>query len=111
MGLLHLDVLTASGQSLDANLDWWADSPRRRSAANASPRKPGVDPGRVIMDADTARRNGLSSTLVFPTGNLAPEGALVKATAIDPSVIGEQSVYRLRGAARVFTSEHAPSRR
>jgi putative YjhG/YagF family dehydratase len=105
MGLLHLDVMTVSGQSLGENLDWWADSQRRRSCRQRLTAAQ-IDPGDVIMDADTARRSGLSSTLVFPTGNIAPEGALIKATAIDPSVIGEQNVYHLRGKARVFTSEH-----
>jgi putative YjhG/YagF family dehydratase len=106
MGLLHLDVMTVSGQTLGANLDWWADSQRRRSCRQRLTAAAQIDPGDVIMDADTARRSGLSSTLVFPSGNIAPEGALIKATAIDPSVIGEQNVYHVRGKARVFTSEH-----
>ncbi|RPJ40446.1 MAG: YjhG/YagF family D-xylonate dehydratase, partial [Chloroflexi bacterium] len=29
-----------------------------------------------------------------------------KATAIDPTVVGEENIYRLRGRARVFTAEH-----
>ena len=106
MGLLHLDVMTVSGQSLGENLDWWADSQRRRSCRQRLATAAQIDPGDVIMDADTAQRSGLSSTLVFPTGNIAPQGALIKATAIDPSVIDEQNIYRVRGAARVFTSEH-----
>jgi len=105
MGLLHLDVLTVSGQPLGANLDWWAQSERRRACRERLAAASQVDPDHVIMDADTARRQGLSSTVVFPTGNLAPEGALIKATAIDPSVVGDDNVYRLRGAARVFTAE------
>src|SRR5690348_17586560 len=32
MGLLHGDVLTATGDTLDATLDWWAASDRRRAA-------------------------------------------------------------------------------
>jgi dihydroxyacid dehydratase/phosphogluconate dehydratase len=64
-----------------------------------------VDPARVIMSADAARAAGLASTMVFATGNLAPQGAVVKATAIDPSVIGQDEVYRHRGPARVFVSE------
>ena len=55
---------------------------------------------------DEARRRGLSGTAVFPVGNLAPEGSVVKATAIDPSVV-EGDVYHHRGPARVFTSEAA----
>jgi dihydroxyacid dehydratase/phosphogluconate dehydratase len=59
------------------------------------------------MDPDTARRNGLAgATTVFPLGNLAPGGSLVKATAIDRSLMADE-VYRHRGPARVFTSEAA----
>jgi len=43
---------------------------------------------------------------VFALGNLAPEGSVIKATAIDPSVIDDDGVYRRRGPARVFTDEH-----
>src|SRR5579862_3784623 len=44
-------------------------------------------------------------TLVFPRGNLAPEGSVVKATAIDPSVVDADGVYRKEGPARVFVNE------
>src|SRR6185503_10574075 len=40
-------------------------------------------------------------------GNLAPDGAIVKSTAIERSMIGSDGVYRLTGPARVFTSEKA----
>lgn len=105
MGLLHLDVLTVSGQALGDNLDWWEQSQRRRACRDRLAAADHIDPGDVIMDADTARRNGLSSTIIFPGGNIAPEGALVKATAIDPSVVGADNVYHKRGTARVFTTE------
>ena len=49
----------------------------------------------------------MSSTVCFPVGNLAPEGAVIKATAIDPSVVDADGVYRKRGPARVFVSEAA----
>ena len=57
------------------------------------------------MDADRARTAGLTSTVVFPLGNLAPEGSVIKATAIDPSVIAADGVYRHCGPARVLTDE------
>ena len=57
------------------------------------------------MSADAARAAGLTSTVVFPAGNIAPEGSVVKATSIDPSVVGADGVYRHRGPARVFVSE------
>lgn len=105
MGLLHLDVLTVSGQTLGENLDWWAQSHRRQTCREKLAAEAQVEPGQVIMDAETARRSGLSSTIIFPSGNIAPEGALVKATAIDPGVIGDDNVYHMKGTARVFTSE------
>ena len=61
----------------------------------------------VIMDPDTARRRGLTSTVTFPMGNLAPGGSVIKSTSIDPSVVGEDGVYRKTGPARVFRSEKA----
>ncbi len=107
MGLLHTDVLTVSGEKLDTVLDWWAQSERRTMVRKRLAAAGAIDPDNVIMDADKARQNGLSSTVVFPTGNLAPEGSVIKATAIDPSVVDEDNVYRHRGPARVFTSEKA----
>ena len=106
MGLLHLDVLTVTGEKLGAVLDWWEASDRRRAARARLQESDRVDPDRVIMDADAARANGLASTVVFPGGNIAPEGSLIKATAIDPTVVDDDNVYRHRGPARVFVSEH-----
>jgi putative YjhG/YagF family dehydratase len=106
MGLLHLDVLTVTGEKLGAVLDWWEASDRRRAARARLQESDHVDPNRVIMDADAARANGLASTVVFPGGNIAPEGSLIKATAIDPTVVDDDNVYRHRGPARVFVSEH-----
>jgi len=42
-----------------------------------------------------------------PGRNLAPEGSVIKSTAIDPSVIDADGVYRKVGPARVFKSELA----
>jgi xylonate dehydratase len=106
LGLLHLEVLSAAGESLGAILDWWESSERRQVARQAL-RAAGIEPEQVIHSPESARRAGLSGTLVFPTGNLAPQGAVVKATAIDPSVVSPEGIYTLRGPARVFTSEHA----
>ncbi len=105
MGLLHTDVLTATGETLDTVLDWWQESERRHAVRERLASAGQVEPEHVIMDAAQARRAGLTSTVVFPVGNLAPEGAVVKATAIDPSVVGADGVYRHRGPARVFVSE------
>jgi putative YjhG/YagF family dehydratase len=105
LGLLREEALTAAGESLGAALDAWADSPRRNAARQAL-RAAGGDPDRVILKPDAARRAGLTPTLIFPVGNLAPQGSVVKATSIDPSVI-EGDVYRCSGRARIFTSEPA----
>jgi putative YjhG/YagF family dehydratase len=106
MGLLNLDVMTVTGERLSEVLDWWESSDRRRESRARLRDADGVDPDRVIMDADSARRAGLSSTVVFPIGNIAPEGSVVKATAIDAAAVGDDGVYRHRGPARVFVSEH-----
>jgi putative YjhG/YagF family dehydratase len=106
MGLLNLEALTATGETLDRALDWWEASARRRRMKERLREADGVDADEVVMDPDTARRRGLTGAAVFPVGNLAPGGSVVKATAIDPSVI-EGDVYRHRGPARVFTTEAA----
>src|SRR5688572_6711571 len=106
MGLLDGSVLTATGDTLDTTLDWWESSERRAAARARLASAAAVDPDHVIMAPDAARHAGLSSTVVFPLGNLAPQGSVIKATAIDRSVIGADGVYRHRGPARVFTSEH-----
>jgi putative YjhG/YagF family dehydratase len=105
MGLLHGDVLTATGDTLDTTLDWWETSDRRREARARLGSGNAVSPDDVIMSPDAARRNGLTSTIVFPLGNLAPEGSVIKATAIDASVVGADQVYRHTGPARVFADE------
>jgi putative YjhG/YagF family dehydratase len=106
IGLLNGSVLTATGDTLDATLDWWESSERRRASRARLASASAIDPDQVIMSPDRARRAGFTSTVVFPLGNLAPEGSVIKATAIDPSVIDGDGIYRHRGPARVFTDEH-----
>jgi dihydroxyacid dehydratase/phosphogluconate dehydratase len=105
MGLLHSRLLTATGDTLDATLDWWEASERRHTARARLASAAAIDPDQVIMAPDAARRAGLTSTVVFPRGNLAPEGSVIKATAIDATVIDRDGVYRHCGPARVFTDE------
>jgi putative YjhG/YagF family dehydratase len=105
MGLLNLDVITSTGGTLSDVLDWWEQSDRRRATKRLLEHGGQVDPEQVIMDADTAKQAGLSSTLVFPVGNIAPQGSVVKATAIDPTMVNHNDLYRHRGSARVFVSE------
>ena len=106
-GLLDTSVKTVSGDSLGAGLDWWKQSERRQNLRQSLRDQDGIDADDVIMSPDVARSRGLTSTVCFPSGNLAPEGAVIKSTAIDPSLIDANNVYRHRGPARVFTTEEA----
>ncbi|WP_433935908.1 YjhG/YagF family D-xylonate dehydratase [Sorangium cellulosum] len=107
LGLLRLDARTVSGRTLGENLEWWERSERRLRLRDKLRQLDGIDPDDVIMPAGKARERGLTSTVTFLRGNLAPEGALVKSTAIAPQVIGPDGVYLHEGPARVFGSEDA----
>ena len=107
LGLLDLDVLTVSGQTLGQTLDAWSRSDRRTQLRARLTEADGVDPDDVILPPARARDRGLTSTVTFPRGNLAPEGSVIKSTAIDPTVVGPDGVYRKVGPARVFTREPA----
>jgi xylonate dehydratase len=104
-GLLSTRVLTASGLTLDEQLNAWEDSERRHVLRARLRERDGVDPDAVVLSPDTARSRGMTSTVCFPHGNLAPEGAVIKSTAIDPAVVDADNVYRTTGPARVFFSE------
>ncbi len=105
LGLLHEEALTVSGEQLGTVLDWWAGSERRARLRDLLSTRDSVDPDDVIMSPEQARARGLTSTVTFPRGNLAPEGAVIKSTSIDPRVVDPDGVYRKRGPARVFTRE------
>ena len=106
-GLLQADALTVSGLTLGEQLDAWETSERRGELRASLRARDGVDPDDVIMAPEDAVRRGLTSTFCAPTGNLAPEGSVIKATAIDPSVIGPDGVFRFTGPAKVFVTEPA----
>jgi putative YjhG/YagF family dehydratase len=105
LGLIDTTVVTVTGEPLEAALDWWETSERRKRLRECLFNKDGVDPSNVIMNSSRARERGLTSTVTFPRGNLAPEGSIIKSTAIDPSVVDRDGVYRKTGPARVFTRE------
>lgn len=107
LGLLDLRVETVAGRSLGEVLDWWEGSHRRAVLKDRLRRVQGIDPDRVILSPGAARAAGMTPTLTFPSGNLAPEGAVVKSTAIDPALLDQHGVYHHRGPARVFCSERA----
>ncbi len=104
-GLLETKARTITGETLDTALDWWEQSERRFELRKCLQQQDGIDPGDVIMDPATAKSRGLTSTVTFPHGNLAPGGSVIKSTSIDPTVIDADGVYRKRGPARVFQTE------
>ncbi|MDP9697723.1 putative YjhG/YagF family dehydratase [Paenibacillus intestini] len=105
LGLLDESVKTVTGTSLSHVLDWWESSERRHVMRKQLQEVDGIDPDSVIMSAEHSQRLGISSTVTFPTGNIAPEGSVIKSTSIDPDVLDEQGVYRHKGLAKVFTTE------
>ena len=105
MGLLDLGVLTVSGRTLGEVLAWWETSPRRAALRNRLRDREGIDPEEVIFTPGRAKELGVTSTVCFPRGNLAPEGAVIKSTAIDPGLLDAEGVYRKTGPVRVFCRE------
>ena len=105
LGLLRLDAKTISGKTWGEVLEWWETSPRRTRLRSTLRDRDGIDPDDVILPPDVARSRGLTSTVCFPTGNLCPEGSVIKSTAIDAEVVDDDGVYRITGPARVFTRE------
>ena len=104
-GLLDTEVRTVTGETLGANLDWWEVSERRAALKERLRTLDGIDGDDVILSPDRARSRGLTSTICFPVGNLAPEGCVVKSTSIDPSLMDADDVYRHIGPAKVFITE------
>ena len=107
LNLLDTGVLTVSGKTLNEVLDEWERSERRTRFGEILRQQDGVNPDDVIMSPEQAKARGLTSTVTFPRGNICPEGAVIKSTAIDVSVIDADGVYRKEGPARIFTSERA----
>jgi xylonate dehydratase len=104
-GLLDTTAMTVSGATLGEQLDDWESSERRRQLRRQLLERDGVDPDDVILSPEEAARRGMTSTFCVPLGNLAPDGSVIKSTAIDPTVIDSDGVYRFTGPARVFVTE------
>ncbi|RMF37933.1 MAG: YjhG/YagF family D-xylonate dehydratase [Planctomycetota bacterium] len=105
MDAIDGECRTVTGRTWNEILDTWSSSPRRAALRQLLFDRDGVDPDGVILPPAVARRSGMTSTVVFPRGNLCPDGAVIKATAIDPSVVDSDGVFRHTGPAKVFTSE------
>ncbi len=102
-GLLELDAPTVSGQTLGENLAWWEHSDRRRRFRDKLTSLDGIDPDDVIRPPGSS----FPSTVTFVQGNLVPQGAVVKSTAIAPELLDGDGVFLHEGPARVFASEEA----
>jgi putative YjhG/YagF family dehydratase len=105
LGLLNTKALTVGGGSIDEQLDEWRESERRYRLRKLLQERDGVNPNDVIMSASKAKTRGLKSTVCFPHGNLAPGGSVIKSTAIDPSVVDSDGVFRRTGRVKVFLTE------
>ncbi|HLU21472.1 MAG TPA: YjhG/YagF family D-xylonate dehydratase [Bacillaceae bacterium] len=105
LGLLYEDVMTVTGKTLGENLDWWEQSDRRKKMKDRLLLADHIHADEVIMSKEKARKKGLTSTITFPTGNIAPEGSIIKSTSIDPEKIDEDGIFYHKGMAKVFTSE------
>ena len=104
LGLLRGEALTVTGMTWNDLLDRWHTSDRREACRTRLVEADCVDPDEVILPPAVARKRGLTSTVCFPHGNLCPEGSVIKATSIDPSVLRDGE-YHKKGPARVFVSE------
>jgi putative YjhG/YagF family dehydratase len=107
LGLLNGAARTVLGRTWDDVLDEWETSERRARLRARLEEADGVDPDDVISPPGRAREKGMTSTVCFPGGNLAPGGSVIKSTAIDPRALDADGVYRLTGRARVFAGEPA----
>ncbi|MCT2537011.1 YjhG/YagF family D-xylonate dehydratase [Aquibacillus koreensis] len=105
LGLLDEDVMTVTGKTLRENLDWWEQSERRVKMKERLKEADGLDADQIIMSPDQAEIRGLTSTITFPKGNIAPDGAVIKSTSIDSERLDEHGVYYHKAEAKVFTSE------
>jgi len=105
LGLLDTSVMTVTGVTLAEVLGWWEGSERRRRFRDLLREADGVDPDDVILPPARAAALGLEGTMAFLRGTIAPDGAVVKATAIDRAVVDASGVYSHVGPARVFASE------
>ena len=73
-GLLDTGVRTVSGENLDACLDWWEQSERRRALSEELRRVDGIDPEDVIMNRGPGAGTRLDADGLFPDGESCAGG-------------------------------------
>ncbi len=102
LGLWHGEARTVSGATWNELLDQWHKSERRQVLRELLKERDGVDPDTVIIPPPKAKQMGLTSTVVFSAGNLCPEGSVIKATSIDPTVIDADGVFQSRARESLY---------
>ncbi len=123
LGLLRENCLTVTGKTLGENLDNWEQgnkmfpweannkgNRREQVRFNLQAFNPNAHPDKVILPPEEAHKANMKSTLTFPSGNLAPEGSVIKSGAIAPELIDESGIYYKKGMAKVFVSESSAIR-
>ena len=82
LNLLDLEVLTCTGLKLGENLEAWEKSERRIKFLELLMKQDNVDPQDAVHSKAQAIGKGMTSTVCFPLGNLAPEGSVIKSTQL-----------------------------
>jgi len=103
MRLIDTSVLTVTAPHSKRTWTGGNNSERRHRFRQVLQREDSVDPDSVIMTPKVSASRGLTNTLTFPVGNLAPEGSVIKSTAIDPAVVEADGVYRKRRSGQGFS--------
>lgn len=96
--LLHADRLTVMGTTLGEAIDAWS----RERPEGESGCRPGISGERVIATLQDPFAPGGGLRVLY--GNLAPDGAVVKASAVP------KGMWRFSGPAMVFDSEAEAAR-
>ncbi|MBP9837832.1 MAG: YjhG/YagF family D-xylonate dehydratase [Proteobacteria bacterium] len=104
LGVLDLNCLTVSGMTVGENLEWWEKSERRAKFKEILLKEDAVNSTEVIMTPAQSAEKKFARTLIFPTGNISPQGSVVKCSAIDSAVCPD-NIYHHRGKVRVFVNE------
>src|SRR5439155_5763846 len=100
LGLLNTGARTILGRTWDDLLDEWEASERRARLRDRLRQMDGVEPDDVISSPDRARAKGMTSTVCFPGGNLAPNGSVIKSTALEARRLDEDGGFGMTGPAR-----------
>ena len=101
-GFARMDCLTVDRRDVGRNARLVGDIRRAgRCARKCFASETASIPTTSSCPPQLARERGLTSTVTFPRGNLAPEGSVIKSTAIDPT----------RGRCRRRLSQDRPGAR